>query len=142
LSSLINKENTMNPTRRVMTWLLAASLGYAGMLQGAQAAMIGTEQVEAPSAQPAAGSAQERLASLLQRDDVVAALQARGVSPEQARERVAALSDNEAAQLVDQIDAAPAGGDLLGTAVFIFVLLLITDILGFTKIFPFTRSIR
>jgi hypothetical protein len=142
LSSLINKENTMNPTRRVMTWLLAASLGYAGMLQGAQAAMIGTEQVEASSAQPAAGSAQERLASLLQRDDVVAALQARGVSPEQARERVAALSDNEAAQLVDQIDAAPAGGDLLGTAVFIFVLLLITDILGFTKIFPFTRSIR
>jgi hypothetical protein len=142
LSSLINKENTMNPTRRVMTWLLAASLGYAGMLQGAQAAMIGTEQVEAASAQPAAGSAQERLASLLQRDDVVAALQARGVSPEQARERVAALSDNEAAQLVDQIDAAPAGGDLLGTAVFIFVLLLITDILGFTKIFPFTRSIR
>ena len=132
----------MNPTRRVMTWLLAASVGYAGMLQGAQAGMIGTEQVVAASAQPAAGSAQERLASLLQRDDVVAALQARGVSPEQARERVAALSDNEAAQLVDEIDAAPAGGDLLGTAVFIFVLLLITDILGFTKIFPFTRSIR
>ena len=33
-------------------------------------------------------------------------------------------------------------GDVIGVIVFIFVLLLITDILGFTKIFPFTRSIR
>jgi hypothetical protein len=41
-----------------------------------------------------------------------------------------------------QIDAAPAGGDVLGVIIFIFVLLLVTDILGFTKIFPFTRSIR
>jgi hypothetical protein len=31
---------------------------------------------------------------------------------------------------------------VIGTIVFIFVVLLITDILGFTKIFPFTRSIR
>jgi hypothetical protein len=72
-----------------------------------------------------------------------AALRARGVAPDQVRSRVAALSDAEAAQLADQIDAAPAGGnDVLGTIVFVFVLLLITDILGFTKIFPFTRSIR
>jgi hypothetical protein len=132
----------MNSTRRVLTWLLAASLSYAGMLQGAQAALIGTEQVAAANAQETMGAAQARLASLLQRDDVASALQARGVSPEQARARVAALSDNEAAQLADQIDAAPAGGDVLGTIVFIFVLLLITDILGLTKIFPFTRSIR
>ena len=32
--------------------------------------------------------------------------------------------------------------DVLGVIVFIFVLLLITDILGLTKIFPFTRSVR
>jgi hypothetical protein len=45
--------------------------------------------------------------------------------------------------VAEQIDTAPAAGtDVLGTLVFIFVLLLITDILGFTKIFPFTRSIR
>ena len=133
----------MNTTRRMVTWLLAMSLSYAGMMQGAQATMIGTDQVVAASAQVAPGSAQARLAQLLQRDDVVAALRERGVSPEQARERVAALSDAEAAQLAQVIDTAPAGAaDLLGVAVFIFVLLLITDILGFTKIFPFTRSIR
>jgi hypothetical protein len=74
---------------------------------------------------------------------VIAALEARGVSVDAARARVAALTDAEAAHVAAQIDAAPAGADgVLGTIVFIFVLLLITDILGFTKIFPFTRSIR
>jgi hypothetical protein len=45
--------------------------------------------------------------------------------------------------LSDQLDKAPAGAsDVLGTIVFIFVLLLITDLLGFTKVFPFTHSLR
>ncbi len=45
--------------------------------------------------------------------------------------------------LADQLDHAPAGaGGVLGTIVLIFLLLLITDILGFTKVYPFTRSIR
>ena len=74
---------------------------------------------------------------------VVAALQARGVDPAAARARVAALGDAEAAYLAQQIDLAPAGGDsLLGVLVFIFVLLLVTDILGLTKVFPFTKSVR
>jgi hypothetical protein len=138
-----DKEKVMSTTRRAITWLLAMSLSYAGLMQGAQAALVGTEQVVAAQAEANAGPVQARLAELLQRDDVVAALQAHGVSPEQARARVAALGDHEAALLVEQIDAAPAGAsDVLGVAVFIFVLLLITDILGFTKIFPFTRSIR
>ena len=130
----------MNPMRRAWACGLAICLSYAGMVHSAQAAFIGADEVAA--AQAPVDDARARLAAALQRDDVVAALQARGVSPEQARARVTALSDAEAAQLAQQIDAVPAGGDVLGTIVFVFVLLLITDILGFTKIFPFTRSIR
>jgi hypothetical protein len=132
----------MNSMRRVLAWSLAICLSYAGMLHSAQAAWIGADQVVAADADAGATDGQARLVAMLQRADVVAALEARGVSPEQARERVAALSHDEAAQLADHIDAVPAGGDILGVAVFVFVLLLITDILGFTKIFPFTRSIR
>ena len=74
---------------------------------------------------------------------MIAGLQARGVSVEAARERVAALTDAEAAHVAAQIDQAPAAGsDVLGIIFTIFIVLLITDILGFTKIFPFTRSIR
>ena len=34
------------------------------------------------------------------------------------------------------------GGDLIGAVVLVFLILLLTDILGFTKIFPFTRPVR
>ncbi|WP_367187996.1 PA2779 family protein, partial [Sulfuricurvum sp. RIFOXYD12_FULL_44_77] len=34
------------------------------------------------------------------------------------------------------------GGSIIGAIVFIFIVLLITDILGLTKVFNFTRSVR
>jgi hypothetical protein len=52
------------------------------------------------------------------------------------------LTDEEIQRVSGKLDQLPAGGDVLGVIVFIFVLLLITDILGLTKIFPFTRPIR
>ncbi len=133
----------MSLRRRVLASVLAASITFVGTAQTAQAAMVGTEQLAGSAAGAVATSdAPARLAQLLQRDDVVRALTERGVSVEAARERVASLTDSEAAWMAQQIDSAPAGADVLGTIVFIFVLLLVTDILGFTKIFPFTRSIR
>jgi hypothetical protein len=129
--------------RRIVAAFVAMSMSFAGMAQAAAVGgaaaplpLIGAEQVVA------AQGGRAQLEQTLQRVDVVAALQARGVSVDAARARVAALTDAEAAQVAAQIDQAPAGGDVIGTIVFIFVVLLITDILGFTKIFPFTRSIR
>ena len=58
------------------------------------------------------------------------------------RERVNALTDAEAAQMAEQIDRAPAGGDVLGLLFTVFIILLVTDILGLTKVFPFTRPVR
>ena len=86
------------------------------------------------------------LLGVLDRVEVQNHLQARGVSIELAKARVAALSDAEAAQLAAQIDSLPAGGDvggaLISAILIVFLVLLITDILGFTKVFPFTKSIK
>jgi hypothetical protein len=86
------------------------------------------------------------LLRVLERADVQQQLQAHGVTVEQAKSRVAALSDAEAAQLAAQIDSLPAGGDgvgaLITAALIVFLVLLLTDILGFTKIFPFTKPIK
>ena len=130
-------------SRRTLATLVAVSLSFASLAQAAAVApvigapaMIGTEQ--AAAAQPG----RALLEQTLSRADVVAALQTRGVNVDAARDRVAALTDAEAAQVAAQIDQAPAGGDALGVIVTIFVILLITDILGFTKVFPFTRTIR
>ena len=129
-------------TRRTLATLVAMSLNFSTLVYaappaiGAAPALIATEQAAATPA------GRILLEQTLARADVVAALQARGVNVDAARARVAALTDAEAAQVAAQIDQAPAGGEVIGTIVFIFVLLLVTDILGFTKVFPFTRAIR
>jgi len=132
--------NPIKRGSRVLATVVAMSLGYAGLVQAAPLAapaLISTEQAAA------AASGRALVEQTLGRADVAAALQARGVSVDAVRDRVAALTDTEAAQLAAQIDQAPAGADgVLGTLVFLFVLLLVTDILGLTKVFPFTRTIH
>jgi hypothetical protein len=89
------------------------------------------------------GSERQRIAAALERDDVRAQLAARGIGLGEAQARVAALTDAEAADLAAQIDALPAGGvGVLGVALVVFLVLLLTDILGYTKIFPFTKPAR
>ena len=66
---------------------------------------------------------------------------ARGIDPAQVKDRVAALTDEEASAMALQLGHAPAGG-IIGAIVLVFLVLLLTDILGFTKVYPFTRSVR
>ena len=136
----------MNRFNRSVAVLLSASLVYAGALQTAQAALIGTAQVAevqgVVSVDLAAASQRAHVLAYLDRPEVVAGLTERGVSADEARVRVAALTDGEVAQLAHTLDTAPAGAGVVGVIVFIFVLLLVTDVLGLTKVFPFTRSAR
>jgi hypothetical protein len=105
----------------------------------ASAAMVETDVVVDHAL---AEQGRAKIMALMNRDDVRAQLEVRGVTSEQAQARVDALTDDEAMQIAGKLDQLPAGGDILGTAVFIFLVLLVTDILGYTKIFPFTRSVR
>lgn len=87
----------------------------------------------------------EKIDAFLQREDVQKKLESLGVESETIKERLAYLSDEELAQINQKIDKLPAGGDLgavIGVLAFIFIVLLITDILGLTKVFTFTRSVR
>ena len=118
--------------------LLAFSfLALSLHLPAAHAGMIGTEAVvNAAQVQ----QDRERLRSALNRDDVQAQLIARGVDPAQVQARVDNLTDQEVQSLSGKLDQLPAGGDsFLGALVFVFIVLLITDILGFTNIFPFVK---
>lgn len=108
-------------------------------LGGAQAALIGTDQVLGAAAQ----DERRKVEAFLQRQDVRDQMVAFGVEPDEAAARVASLSDREIHQIAGQIDRLPAGQGvlvaLIGAAVFVFVVLLITDLLGLTHIFPFVR---
>ncbi len=119
----------------VVTGLLALNLH----LPAANAALVGTEAVvQTLHAQ----QERDRLRDALDRADVQQRLVALGVDPAQVQARVDALTDEEAGRLAKQMDEMPAGGDALGWLVFIFLVLLITDLLGLTDIFPFVKKQR
>jgi hypothetical protein len=91
-------------------------------------------------------SPKEKVIQFTARDDVAKILEQMDVDPKMIEERVASMTDEEASKIAHKIDTLPAGssalGSLIGAVVFVFVLLVITDILGFTKVFGFTRSFR
>jgi hypothetical protein len=119
----------------VVLGLLALSLH----LPAAHAGMIGTEAV-ANAAQ--AEQNRERLHSALNRDDVKDQLLARGVDPAQVQARLDSLTDEEVQTLATNMDQLPAGGSVVGALVLIFLVLLVTDLLGLTNVYPFVKHNR
>ena len=117
---------------------------FAMALPGpAQARTLGTEEVLGAAAAPSASLQRDTLRGLLDRDDVRRQLVAHGVDVVAARERVDALTDAEVEQLAGRVGTLPAGGSsVIGVLFAVFLILLVTDILGLTKVFPFTRSVR
>ena len=131
----------MPHAQRLIASTLALSCLLSALPLRAQAQIVPTDALLATT-QPAGDAGRERVRAFLARADVRAALQQQGVDADAARARVDALSDAEIAELDGRIAQAPAGGDVLGVLFTVFVILLVTDILGFTKVFPFTRSVR
>jgi hypothetical protein len=113
----------------------------SGPYQSAMAAMIGTEAVVDSER---AHNTREYLKTFLARGDVKSALISQGIDPQEARNRIDSLTEEEARFVADQLDQIPAGGGFFSTllivAFLVFIILLVTDITGYTDIFPFVKS--
>ena len=105
----------------------------------AQAEMLGTDQAINKYTALANRNA---LMDEIQRDDVQAEIVALGIDPAEAEARLAALSDAEIATMLTQMENDSAGADVLGILFTVFVILLVTDLLCFTRFFNFTRCVR
>ena len=107
----------------------------------ARAKMINTDEIFKQSQYDLS---RKSINTFLDRSEVQNYLVAWGVSPEEAKARIDSLSDEEIENISSKMDQLPAGGDavgvLIGAALFVFIVLLITDILGFTDVFPFVKS--
>ena len=125
--------------RRTSWTLLLTLLTIWVPIAPVHAAMIGTEQIVSTGE---VIQNRDRIRSFLQREDVRDMLQKQGVDSNVALSRVDAMTDQEVQTVADQLDQMPAGGSVLGVLLAVFVILLVTDILGLTKVFPFTRSVR
>lgn len=132
-----------SPRRALVAAVTASALFLSSTPLPAQAALVSTDSVVAAQADAADRA---KVESFLAREDVAAQMRSMGVSPDEARARVASMSDSELRQIAGRIDELPAGGSaigvVIGAALLIFIVLLITDIAGLTKVFPWTRSIR
>ena len=107
----------------------------------AQAKMINTDEIFKQSQYDLSSKS---INTFLDRSEIQKYLVAWGVSPEEAKVRIDSLTDEEIENIASRIDRLPAGGDGLGTivgaALLIFIILLITDILGFTDVFSFVKK--
>lgn len=127
--------------RRTALVLVMAMSFHTLIVPLAGAAMITTETMVATEN---AGESRAKLVNLLAREDVSSALQAQGVSSDEVLARVNSLTDPEVVKLSQSIDSLPAAGDgvgsVVGAIVFIFLVLLITDLIGLTDVFPFVKK--
>lgn len=132
--------------RKWIALAVVVTTTHLGFVSATQAALVGTEAARSTGASVGASDARARVESFLARGDVADQLSRLGISADEARSRVATMSDDELATVAQRIDQVPAGGDALGTivgaAVLVFIVLLVTDILGLTKVFSFTRPLQ
>ncbi len=111
--------------RQVLRWSthLVLSAVFGLMLVGAASAgMVGTEDVI--NSQQAA-NAREQIKALAQRPELAKQFKAVGVSPEQATERVNAMTDAEVIALADRLGDLPAGGAVSNNDLILILLVVI-----------------
>jgi hypothetical protein len=99
---------------------LSIALAIWTPYQVAQAGMIGTEQM-AQTSQSDRGA----VMTFMARGDVAGELQSFGLDPATAKDRVAAMTDDEVRQLAGSISSAPAGADVAGLLLLIVVIAVI-----------------
>jgi Family of unknown function (DUF6627) len=119
------------------TIMLLIAIPYQPLL----AAMVPTEST---IYQFKAQDARDHLKTLISKNDIKNALISQGIDPDEAKARVDSLSDSEVIEVADKIEQLPAGGGVfgavIGAALIVFLVLLLTDILGYTDVFPFVKS--
>ena len=133
--------NGLRQLRRGVALVLAVTMSVISMPLGvANAALVSTEQV---LAQGDGAAERARVLAFLDRAEVRDQIVALGVDPLEAAARVRALSDAQVREIAGQLEQLPAGqsavGAVVGAILIIFLVLLVTDLLGLTNVFPFVR---
>ena len=136
--------NSLRHSMKSLALLMALVMAAASLpINLANAAMVTTDQVVAEASQ---ANDRVRVMDFMAREDVRQQLEALGIDPDEAAQRALSLSDEEVQQIAGQMDQLPAGqnavGVIVGAIVLVLLVLLITDLLGLTNVFPFVNAQR
>jgi hypothetical protein len=117
--------------------ILIVTMLYISGLSSANAVMIPTSEL---ANQQQLQIDRNKLLQSLDREEVQSALIERGVDPAMAKQRVMSMTAEEIRLMNEQMDKLPAGAGFLEVALIVFLVLLFTDIMGYTDIFPFVKK--
>jgi hypothetical protein len=122
---------TPSKWRTALVTVLTAAVFNFGVMSAAQAGIVSTGAIV--SAERDADLASIR--SQLQRADVQAQMQEMGVDAASVDARLATLSDSELRDMAEQMQNAPAGGDVLVLLGAVFLVLLVLELVGVIDVF-------
>lgn len=128
----------MKSFRRTLAVILSFLLFFASIGQ-AQSAIVSNSQLIHQAQQ---ANNKNTLRQTIHRADVQQQLLAMGVNTADIESRINQMTQDEVAQLNQQINQLPAGGDGLGIVILVFLVFVITDVIGATDIFPFIHPVR
>jgi len=120
--------------KSIIAWV-SVLLMFFTQIAPLQAAIVGNESLMSEVTRA-------DLIKSLDKAEVQNLLISKGVDPEAAKLRIQQMNDDELASLQQNFQQLPAGAGGLGTVAFIFVVLLITDMIGATDIFPFVKKVE
>lgn len=83
----------------------------------------------------------QQVLAFVDRSEVQQKLMELGVSPTDAKLRIASMTADEINALNGQLNEMPAGG-IVGAVVTVLAVVAILDLLGVTDVYPFIRPIR
>jgi hypothetical protein len=102
-----------------------------------------TETLVAEAGASNVDQARAHLHRLIDRPELTAELTRFGVDSGEAHRRIDAMSDAEIRELQGRLDELPAGGwvgVIVGAILIVFLVLLFTDLVGATDVFPWVRK--
>lgn len=121
---------------RFITLFLISSILFLSIQPTVNAAIVSTSDLVA---EQQSQIDREYLLKSLDREEVQMALVSQGVDLDMAKQRVASMTDGEVKVLNAKMDELPAASGVLGTIVFILLVLLVTDLLDLTDVYPFIK---
>lgn len=118
---------------KAVTTVLLAAFSLVCVQMPAMADIVSTDQI---ATEQRTEIQRVAVRGFLDRDDVQAQLEARGVDATDALQRVNSLTASELATLSAQIDTLPAGEGAIGFVIGLIVIFMLLDIAGVTDVFP------
>jgi predicted PurR-regulated permease PerM len=143
---MFDKESPMNFFRRFtkLVPILSILALFSMNIVPLQAAMVDNDQLISQSQMQ---MSKQEILTQLDRQHVQDKLLAMGVNIDDAKQRIDQMTQQELAQVAQDIENMPAGsggvvGPIIGALLVVFIVLVVTDMLGATDVFGFVNDIN